>query len=176
MERIVEILAWPITAIIIVILLRKPLSDLVVTLKKLKYKDLEIEFEREASKILAEAERDLPAPPSPRPKRSKDEPKMMYSLRTPEPSIEIMESWRNLEIKLRALSGEPASKSSTGQIIRGLQQSGKITSEMAKVILELSSLRNRVAHTEDEAISYKVSSSFSDSVLRVMSILESIEN
>lgn len=171
-ERIIDILAWPFTIIVVVMMLRSPLSELVPTLKKMKYKDLELEFEKEANKILAEAERDLPEPPKPEPIEHEDTG-IRFSLRRPEPADEIMRSWRNLELKLREMAGEEKAKRSTGHMIRELTQSGAITVEMSKLILELSSLRNRVAHTDEEAITYKVSSSFRESVTRVLAALES---
>ena len=171
-ERIIEILVWPVTTIVVVMLLRSPLSELVPTLKKLKYKDLELEFEKEANKILAEAERDLPEPPKPEPKEVKDSG-IRFSRRHLEPATEIMESWRSLEIRLREMSGEESNKRSTGHIIRELSKSGKISDELFRVIMELAALRNRVAHTDEEAISYTVSASFKDSVARVNSTLGS---
>lgn len=39
--------------------------------------------------------------------------------------------------------------------------------------MELASLRNKVAHTNEEAISYSTSLSFKESVARVVSALES---
>ena len=152
--------------------MRSPLSELVLTLKKLKYKDLELEFEKEANKILADVERDLPEPPKPEPKETK-KPGILFSRSRQEPAVEIMESWRNIELKLRELSDDPASKKSMGHIIRELFKSGSISEETSKVILELSSLRNRVAHTHEEIITYNVSSSFKESASRIMSVLES---
>lgn len=170
-ERIIDILAWPITIIVVVMMLRAPLSELVPTLKKLKYKDLELEFEKEANKILAEAERELPEPPKPEPVEHEDSG-IRFSLRRLEPADEIMKSWRNLELKLREMSGEESSKRSTGYMVRELAKTGAISTEMSKLILELSSLRNKVAHTDEEAISYNASLSFSESVNRVLSALE----
>ena len=91
--RIIDILAWPTTIIIVVALLRSPLSDLLPTLKKLKYKDLELEFEREANKILSEAERDLPELPQTQEKSKpvKKKSRVLFCLSRRDPSIEILE-------------------------------------------------------------------------------------
>lgn len=170
--QIVEILAWPATIIIVVMLLRSPLSELVPTLKKLKYKDLELEFEKEAREILADAERDLPEPSKPEPSEVEDSG-IRFSLARPEPSTEIMESWRHLELKLRELSRGSDNKRSTGYLVRLLANEGKISKETESVVLSLSSLRNKVAHTDEEVISHTVSSSFKESVARVISALDS---
>lgn len=140
-------------------------------MKKLKYKDLELEFEKEASGILADAERDLPEPPKPEPSKIRDSG-VRFSRARLEPSAEILESWRSLELRLRELSGEDGAKSSTGYLVRELVSKGKISKETANVILSLSSFRNKVAHTYEEVISHKVSKSFKETVSRVISALE----
>ena len=170
LERIIEILAWPLTAMIVVMLMRKPLAELVSTLKRLKYRDLELEFEKEANKILAEAERDLPEPPKEKP--DKESSGILFSRVRLEPSTEIMESWRNLELKLRSMLPEGSEKLTTRVLVSELEGSGKICKSTSKLILDLASLRNRVTHTTDEAVSYEVSTAFSGSVKRVISALE----
>ncbi|MEX2497369.1 MAG: hypothetical protein WD397_00665 [Wenzhouxiangellaceae bacterium] len=141
-------------------------------MNKLKYKDLELEFEKEARGILADAERDLPDPPKPEPSEVEDHG-IRFSLARLEPSTEILESWRHLELKLRELSGGNERKRSTGYLVRELANEGRISKETESVVLSLSSLRNKVAHTDEEVISRAASSSFKDSVARVISALES---
>jgi len=173
MERIVEILAWPVTIIIIVAMLRSSLSKLVPTLKKLKYKDLELEFEKEANRILAEAERDLPEPPE-EPKKEEKDSEPMFSRKQVEPSTQIIEAWRGLELLLHDLakSKEIESGRSVKSLVNSLYSNGFITEEVMKVILELSALRNKVAHTDEEVITYKSSWAFKYSVNRVRQSLE----
>ena len=172
MERIVEILAWPVTIIIIVAMLRSSLSQLVPTLKKLKYKDLELEFEKEANRILAEAERDLPEPLE-EPEEEKG-PRPMFSIKQVEPSTQIIEAWRSLELQLRDLakSKEIECGRSVRSLINALYSNGLITEEIMKVVLELSALRNKVVHTDEEVITYKSSWAFKYSINRVRLALE----
>ena len=174
MEHIIEILVWPLTIIVIVMLLRAPLSELVPTLKKLKYKDLELEFEREANKILAEAERDLPEALEEKKQRIKTTD-VMFSRSRPEPATEILESWRNLELNIRDLAKEHNVQGgrSTRSLVDALVLNGLISKEGAAIILDLAAFRNKVAHTNEEVISYEVSSAFSGSVKRV---IESLNN
>ncbi|MEH8019351.1 hypothetical protein MN202_19115 [Rheinheimera muenzenbergensis] len=174
--RIFEVLAWPITTLIIVIMLRSPFLELISTLKKLKYKDLELEFEKEAQNILAAAERDLPEPIKPDQAEVKN-PDMQYSCAHLhlDPSAEILGAWRDLELKLRELSSEQRGNRSTSHVVRELAKSGKISSETAGVILELSYFRNKIAHSDEELISHNTSSSFMESVARVLPLLEDID-
>ena len=58
--EIIKIIIWPTTIILSVIILRNGLNGLIPKLIKLKYKDLELEFQKEALDIQAIAERDIP--------------------------------------------------------------------------------------------------------------------
>ena len=44
--QLAQVLAWPAVALVVVVLLRKPLSSLLPELSSFRWKDLEIEFER----------------------------------------------------------------------------------------------------------------------------------
>lgn len=114
--KVVEISVWPITVIIVILVLRSPLSALVRALKRLKYKDLELEFEREASKILSEAERNLPSIEGD-PKEKLDKPRVMFARKRIGPAA-IMHEWRNLEIVLRKYADSRNVES--GRTIRSL--------------------------------------------------------
>ncbi|MBL4941904.1 MAG: hypothetical protein JKY81_09600 [Colwellia sp.] len=52
--EIVKALAWPVSAIVLVFLLRKPIIELVPLMKKLKYKELELEFSQEVKALKLE--------------------------------------------------------------------------------------------------------------------------
>lgn len=174
LASLVETLAWPVTIIIVVMLMRSPLSELIPTLKKLKYKDLEVEFEREANKILSEAERDLPEIPKNLESKSETEDSdVRFSRRRLEPASEILESWRSLELEMRAIAKDKNIDAgrSTRSLISGLESNGLISKEIAKVTLDLAALRNKVAHTNEEAITHDVSSAFSNSVQRIKSAM-----
>ena len=173
MESIIKIIVWPITIIVVVMLLRSALSKLVPTLKKLEYKDLKLEFEREAKTILAEAERDLPEIQE-IPKPKKEDSGIRYNRQKLEPVMEILESWRDLEINIRELAKTQNIRvgRSTLSLIKALEANNLISNEVSKVILDLAALRNKVTHTNEEVITYEVSSAFSNSIKRVRSALE----
>ena len=173
-EKIINIIVWPATAIVIVLLLRTPLSELILTLKKLKYRDLELDFEREANKILAEAERDLPELPEPqKANKAQESDLLLPNVSRIEPAMQIMESWRDLELKIRnMLGGGSEYGSSIRTLINKLQSSEKISQETVNLLLDLAALRNRVAHAKVDAISYEVASAYSNSAKRVMAALD----
>lgn len=169
--QIIDILAWPLTILAVVLALRSPLSELVPTLRKLKYKDLELEFEKEAIEILAETESELPEIPK-QEKVEHEDKGVRFSRRRIEPLDEILNSWTSLELKLREMSGEEISSRGIGHMVRNLTKAGLIPVEMSRLILRLSTLRNRVAHTDQEAINYNVSSPFKEAVDRILTVLE----
>lgn len=169
MEKIIEILAWPVTTIIIVLLLRRPLVELVSVLKKLKIKDIELEFEREAKNILAKAERDLPEPNKALEKPNSSSLDIMYKLAPPEPVKEILGAWRELEILLKSTiqkNNFPECKT-VREMVSVLEENKIISSETARTVLDLATFRNRVAHSDKEVISTEASSDFMKAIDRV---------
>lgn len=174
LANIVGMLAWPVTTIIVVMLMRSPLSELIPTLKKLKYKDIEVEFEREANKILSEAERDLPEiQEKPKPRPETEDSGIRLSRRRLEPTQQILESWHSLELEIRAIAKDKNIDvgHSIRSLISGLESNGLISKEIAKVTLDLAALKNKVTHTDEEIITYDVSAAFSSSVQRVISAM-----
>jgi hypothetical protein len=59
-SEIVKALAWPSALIGLVFLLRRPIIELVPLMKKLKYKELELEFSQEIQALKSEANDALP--------------------------------------------------------------------------------------------------------------------
>ena len=151
------------------LLLRKPLVELVSVLKKLKIKDIELEFEREAKNILAEAERDLPEPERAPEKPSSSNTNLMFRLSPPEPVKQILGAWRELEILLKStiLKNNLPECKTVREMVNTLEGNKIISSETAKTILDLAAFRNRVAHSEKEVISNEASSDFMKATDRV---------
>ncbi len=171
LERIINILVWPITIIISLLILRSPLSELIPTLKKLKYKDLELEFEKEANKILAEAERDLPELAK---KEAEEVTKAFLSRRAVAPVTQILEAWQDIEGYIRALAAQhkiDAGKS-IKSLIQSLEDNNLIPQETAKILLDLSALRNKIAHSDEKVITYDLANTFKASVFHVTSTLK----
>lgn len=170
--HVLEVVIWPITIIVVVALMRAPLSQLVPTLKRLKYKDLELEFEREASKILAEAERDLPEPESSPNEVAESRSDISFSLSAPEPTELVLRTWAELEAAIRDLVGQSAyKKTSVRSLVSTLAASGKVSEETIRIILDLAALRNRVSHTESETITAGMAAAYASSVWRVKAVL-----
>ncbi len=176
--EILDIVIWPVTLVVVTMLLRKPISQLVPTLKKLKYKDLELEFEKEAGNILADAERDLPEPLPPPPKSlpapKVEEPEIRFSRKRREPADEVMSAWRGLELDLRKLGerAEVKSHRSIRELVSGLESAEMVHPEAVKLIMRMASFRNKVAHSDEEVVSAEAAEAYSNSVALVREALE----
>lgn len=174
--HIIEQVVWPVTMVVVVGMLRAPLAKLVPTLKRLKYKDLELEFEREASKILAEVERDLPEPERSDSVAESGPDTAMYSLVPAEPTDLVMRSWGELENAIRKFVDKSSyEETSVRSLVDLLAKTGKVREETIRAILELAALRNRVAHAESEVISHDMARSYVSSVRRIKSVLGGID-
>lgn len=167
---ILDKLIWPITTIVALLILRSPLSELVVTLKKLKYKELELEFEREAKQILAEAERDLPERIENESIKVTDNEPPAYSRVAPPPAEGVLKSWNYIEQKIFQIAEnnniDLGARKSLGKAIDALVGRNVFDPAAAKVFLELATLRNKVAHSNKEAISSEVALLFSKAANR----------
>ena len=57
-------------------------------------------------------------------------------------------------------------------LISELESNGLISKETAKVTLDLAALRNKVAHANEEAITYETSAAFANSAKRVIAAIK----
>ena len=150
--EIVKALAWPVSAITLVFLLRKPIIDLVPLMKKLKYKELELEFSQEMKALKSEAtinsvkDTQTVSPPA----NSKALDLLSFSARAG-----IMEAW----IEVEAAATEVASSfwgQSPNETMRNYSKLGEylhqckvIDDKQLITFQRLRQLRNKVAHVRD---------------------------
>ena len=169
--EIVKVMIWPLTILIAVLILRKGILELIPNLKKFKYKDLELEFKREAIEIRAKIERDIPKiePPEEKPREEfvASEPRPMFSIRKLPPSDFILSEWKRIEKSIFSLSerhkidiGEPESVRS---IITKLRKNDIFDSAVESALLELSAYRNKVSHTHSNIFSEDISNTYYES-------------
>lgn len=163
--EMVKALAWPASAIILVFLLRKPIIDLVPLMKKLKYKELELEFSQELKSLRSEVtansgtEDQVVSQPS----NSKALDLLSFSARAA-----IMEAWIEVETAANEVASSFWGKS-PNETMRNFSKLGeylhqcKVIDDKQLIIFQrLRQLRNKVAHVqaidlnEDDAKSFIV--------------------
>ena len=185
MELLVEIIKtiiWPTTVLISVLILRKGILELIPNLKKLKYKDLELDFEKEAIKIQANIERDVPRIEHHDEKKPEEcmvsEPRPMYSIKKLSPPAFIISEWEAVEKAILSLSERhniDADKlKSIRSITTKLRETGIIDGVIEDALLELSAYRNKVSHTSTEIINENMSNTYYESAKIIISYLNSL--
>jgi len=150
--KLVESLAWPISVIAILILLRNPIYQLIPLIRKFRYKEFEFEFSEKLNEIKQES-KEMAIENF---EESKNERLEKYlSLLEISPKSAIVEAWSNLEkaliecgIRNGLVKEMNSSKSITGRAIL-LQEKGIISENQLKMFSSLQTLRSRAIHNEE---------------------------
>jgi len=162
--EIVKALAWPLATIVIVTIFRRPLTQLLPLLRRVKYGDLEAEFERkieeaksEAAAVLPEVTRKALAP-------SADETRLIQ-LSEISPRAAVLEAFTGVELAAISAArklGMPKAfpRTLTYRALTFLEESGKVDHQLVTLLRDLRGLRNQAAHapefglTTDAALQY----------------------
>lgn len=152
-SHIISSLAWPLTILLILLVLRKQLGELLLNLQRLKVKDVEMNFGSEASKVIARAQAVLPLP---RVEAHGTVTSTVESRRERlaqiTPRANILEAW--LEIEAAALKAitrhnpdlKPPRLASPMKIAMALQRLGLLNGAQLELFHNLRNLRNSAAH------------------------------
>lgn len=153
-------LAWPVTVLIALFLLRKQLIELIPGIRRLKYKDFEVDFGKELQKI-EEKVRTIEAPPptkmqlpadvQPEP-LPKTQDELRERLAALSPNAAILESWRNVERTLDFyFKSRSIERPQSGQAVAGhLDYDPNFPPQLVSAYQELRLLRNRAAHDRED--------------------------
>jgi len=185
LANIIGSLSWPIMILIFILLLRKPLSDLIPLIRTLKYKEFEIEFGRKLEELEAQADRAaLPSiSPTPTVEGLKGlTPEAGYweaieRLADVSPRAAIAEAWRRVEWALEdyfmKLGLErPPSYQGMVRAMRGLGEGSKLPLAAMNLFQELRVLRNKAVHARDFDFDSQKAIEFARLAERVISTLE----
>lgn len=158
--KFIDSVIWPVTVLIILLIMKKPIASLLPFIESLKYKDFEIKFRKELEDAKAEAYEagmDL--------QTSSGEKEEINRLVDLAPSAAIIESWRDLELsakdKINELVKDTKELSSARRHpLTHLELSGALIPSTARTVRNLYNLRNQVAHsralniTKEDALEY----------------------
>ena len=154
---IVGSLAWPGVVLAAVILLRRPLAALLPLLRRLKYKDLEVEFDREVRELREEAAAALPPLPRAVPSAIPEE-NALLELASVSPRAAVVEAWLLVEsaarraIERRGMRPEAERALSGPQLTRTLMHAEVLDNATRAVFDRLRMLRNQAVHAQDFAV------------------------
>lgn len=174
--RILEALVWPITVVIIIFLFRKQISNIILNLSKLRYKDFEAEFGRDLQ--VAESKAEQLELPSPETLRQDIEPitlassyDRLFELATLSPRAAVTEAWLRVEAAIdevaRALEFKPSPlrRGREAAVLLELIGRDKLPKDTMLLYDDLRKMRNNAAHAIEFEISIKDATRYVDLAL-----------
>lgn len=177
--ELIKALAWPGVVLTVVLLLRKQLRALLPLLTKLKYKDLELAFGREAAEARAEAA-ELPPPPGRTLAQLPPVSLAVQRLLTVSPRSAVIEAWREVEEAAR----DVAISRQVMQPGLGTIPPGKLANVLAAhnilqpphlgLFHDLRALRNQAAHVPEFALSDEAARDYVGAAARLIEFLRSL--
>lgn len=157
-SEVIKSLAWPVATVLLALMLRKPVTELITFLRKLKYKELEMEFSKEVAELKAEVNTQELAASEPLDVRQNAESRLLklvnFSTRAA-----IMEAW----IEVESAATEVASSfwsQPPNDTLRKYPKLGEylfkckvIDRKQLETFNKLRELRNKAAHVEELTLS-----------------------
>ncbi len=147
LASIIGSLAWPIAAVVLVVFLKKPVVELIPLLRKLKYKELELEFSEGLKELKPPAENLQFQGP-------KGAASDLERLAEVSPRAAIIEAWLQIEAEASRVAASFWTGSNR-EVFRNyaklgdyLEQCKVLNSRQAQNFRKLRELRNKAAHYE----------------------------
>lgn len=167
--NIVGSVVWPGAIILIAYYGKNDIKDLLLSLKRLKFKEYELEFERKAQEVADSIEISLP------PEVGPSEEKKEHLLSTG-PRQAILESWIQLENSaygavLRVTHGLRPS-TSPAYLLRELQENKILDKEQLGIFKSLRTMRNEAVHSYRFNYSFSAIENYVNSALKLSSYLD----
>ena len=148
--KIIKAIAWPLAIVVAVILLRKQIARLLPLLRRLKYGDVELEFDREIEALGQAANSQLPEAPSEGGFADIREGLLRQSMVSPQAAV--IQAWRYLEEQLVAAAKRhnldvADTAWAMPMLLGGIMLNAGIISDSQYTILHrVKQLRNEAAH------------------------------
>lgn len=180
LSNIINALAWPATLIVLLALIRKQLPQIARTLRRLKYKDIEMEFGETAEAIANEVKAIVPATQSENniAGQEKSEVKArLEAIADLAPRAAILESWLQVEAaaadvirqnNLDVSTPYPGPMSLRDSLLKG----GVLDKRQIVIFEQLRTLRNEAAHVPDAEFTKAAVSNYIESAIAIASYLE----
>ena len=169
---LVDALAWPVVAVIVVFMVRKPLARLIPLIERVRYKDVEVNFRQLIEETTSKADAIsslLDVPPI-------DE--RIQDLARVYPRGAIIESWILVEraivelAEAREVSTSASRRRSPRQIVAALEKAGILDKDLARLVMDIYTIRNGVAHTPDFSPSRCDAHEYTRTSARIITLLQ----
>jgi len=188
--EITKALSWPLAVVVSVVILRGHLRGALPFLRKLKYKDVELEFAEKIKELDSAINKELPSSPD----IDLDQATALdrfIQLAQISPRAAIFEAWREVEAavinsaksNIEKLQPEidrwkSRLKIDTGQVtdfdlIRAFDRSDLLDPEMRELYRALRGLRNRALHHDERQIEVDVAIEYGAMAYRIAKFIQS---
>ncbi len=174
--QLVGALAWPVTVIIIILILRRPLVELIPLLQRLRFQGLELDFGKEVHALAEEIRNQLPPSQG---ILNMDETlrEKWIELARVSPRAVVLEAWLQLEqaaidaLKRHDINLKSVEMHSPLILGQALEQAGILAGTMPAVYHQLRNLRNAAAHASAFAFSPDSAIEYADLAARLIAYL-----
>jgi len=172
---LVDSLAWPAAVVLLAFVFRHSLTQLIPYLRRLKYKDIELEFDRQLGEVREELG---PAEALPTALPSGESPVRYFrSLAEISPRAAILEAWLEFELTANqavetlgvTAKGRPLSMQG---LFKALSAHELISHAEVDALTRLRALRNQVVHGPEPEISPELIGEYAVMVQRIASGIE----
>ncbi|MDX2367735.1 MAG: hypothetical protein QNK36_04935 [Colwellia sp.] len=182
-SNMISTLAWPITVIILFFILRSELPNIAKSIKKFKYKDVELEFGAAVKAVAKEAKGSLPPSKSNviAGKTTEDIKTRLDAVAELAPRAAILESWIQVEAAAADVIQKKGLVSSVRypgptRLLTALKNEGILNGKQTLIFEQLRMLRNEAVHVHDAEFTVAAVASYIESAILIASYLEDIAN
>ncbi|WP_415755722.1 hypothetical protein [Pseudomonas leptonychotis] len=153
-SKAIESVAWPAAVVLLALMLKKPIADVIPLLRKLKYKELELEFSREVAELKADATITTPTKENQTTTETASENRLLQLVNFSTRAA-VMEAWLEVESAATAVASlfwdAPPNEAVRNYPKLGeyLFQCKVINQKQLETFNKLKQLRNKAAHAED---------------------------
>ncbi len=181
-SKVIEALAWPSVVGGLLLYLRKDLPKLVASLRKLKFKEMEVEFGEAAKKVAIETSAAVPLPGPDTKLSGESEEEIERQLRAIaelSPRAAILEAWLRVEaaaVSVIRKHGSISLNATPGplRLREGLEVIGVLTPPQVAAYDSLRRLRNEAVHTPDAEFTPTAVANFIQAALSMAAYLEAM--
>jgi len=178
--KVIEFLAWPVSMVVVIAMLKQGIVNLLPKLRQLKYKDLQLDFQESVKRIETQAEvAKLPRfEGSSGHEQLRKDKEGLFSLALSYPRAALFEAWVRLEVAIgqglrnAQIITDGEKKSAKYQLYSGAEVLFSDHPQQLQYFLNLLDLRNRVAHGEVESVELEPACAFIEMAFRLMLFIE----
>ncbi len=153
-SAILDSLAWPTAAIVAILVMRRPLRLLLPLLRRLRYKDVQLDFEEKLDETEAKVSERVPPEPADFAAVDEDREQEFRLAIDLSPNSAVMEAWIEIERTLRVFAKESGMSLRRGNSVLFLtlvmKKKGLIDAQTSALLDDLRILRNLAVHPSDE--------------------------